>query len=371
MIDFLILLLVPLAISIGALVYFKGKITILEFACQAVVLFIFVGGCIGIAYWSDTADKEIWNGQVTSKTRDEVSCRHSYECNCYYTEDCDSKGSCTQTRHCSTCYEHSYDVDWNVHSSINESVGIETIDRQGLRMPPRWGSAFVGEPWSSEHSYENYIKANPDSVLTGGKGDVEKWKALIPAYPGIYDYYKANHFINMGPVPDVDYGTWNWLVNEDNKTLGPAKQVNLLVLLVKTSDPSYVQAFKTAWLGGKKNDAVVIIGSEDGHKIAFAEVVSWAVRANYRDNLRDDIMEIGTLDRRDDIMKAVYSETQTKFVRMHMKDMQYLMRSFQPSGTAMWVTFILATLLSCGISFGFLWYYRNEHGWEGHHRRRR
>ena len=52
MIDFLLLLIMPLLISIGALIYFKGKITIGEFAIQVGILFLFVGACIGVAYWS-------------------------------------------------------------------------------------------------------------------------------------------------------------------------------------------------------------------------------------------------------------------------------------------------------------------------------
>lgn len=233
-------------------------------------------------------------------------------------------------------------------------------------MPPRWGAAFVGEPWSSSHSYKNYILANPDSVLTGGKGDVEKWKKLIPDYPQVYDYYRSNHFINMG-VPNIDNGVWNWLTNEANKTLGPKKQVNVIVLTIPTADSSYVSALKTAWVGGKKNDAVIVIGSVDGHNIDFVDVVSWAVRADFRDNLRQDIRQIGSLDKRDDIMKAIYDETDKHFVRMHMKDMEYLMRSFQPSGTAMWITFILACLISGGISLAFLKLDEDNHGWNSYY----
>jgi len=367
MIDFILLLIVPLLISIGAMIYFRGKITWVEFLCQAGVLILFVAACVGLSYYQATSDKELWNGQVVDKKRLEVSCRHSYRCHCH--EVCSGSGnsrSCSEE--CDTCYEHSYDVDWNVYASLGakqEEVSIDTIDRQGLKMPPRWGRSYIGEPWTSQHTYENYILANPDSVLTGGKGDVKKWSNwhMIPDYPGVFDYYRSNHFINLA-VPNVDFNTWNWLVNEANKTLGPKKQVNILVILVKTADSSYAQALRTAWLGGKKNDAVVVIGSQDGHKIEFVDVISWAVRADFRDNLRQDIRDIGTLDQRDAIIKAIYDETDNRFVRMHMKDMEYLMRSFQPSGTAMWITFILGCLVSLGISFGFLKYYEDEHGWE-------
>jgi hypothetical protein len=369
LIDFLLLLIVPLLLSITALIIFKGRITIVEFLCQVGILMVFVGACLGIAYWSKTSDTELLNGQITGLGRVEVSCSHSYQCHCH--QVCSGSGnnrSCSEE--CDTCYEHSYDVDWRVYSNIGQSINIGREDRQGLIEPKRWDKAFAGEPFTITHSYENYIMANPDSVLTGGKGNVEFWKKLIPEYPGTFDYYKSNHFINMG-VPNIDFNTWNWLVNEANKTLGPKKQVNLLVIVVPTDSSAYVQALKTAWIGGKKNDAIIVIGSKDGHNIAFVEVVSWAVHADFRDNLRTDIMMLGSLDKRDEIMQAVYDETNGRFVRMHMKDMQYLMRSFQPSGTAMWVIFILSTLLSTGISFGFLYYYADEHRWTPSYKRSR
>ena len=68
-------------------------------------------------YWSETASKAIYS----EPWDEEVPCRHSYSCNCHT----DSKGN----EHCSTCYMHSYDVDyhpayWELVSSSGVSVGI-------------------------------------------------------------------------------------------------------------------------------------------------------------------------------------------------------------------------------------------------------
>lgn len=353
MIDFLLLLIFPIAIAIGATLLYNKKISISELAIQCGVIMLFLAAGIGIAYWSNTDDVEFLNGQVTGRARQEVSCEHSYRCHCH--EVCSGSGnskSCSEE--CDTCYEHAYDVDWHIFSSIGRTVDINRVDSQGLIEPKRWDAAYLGEPFTVEHHYVNYIKANPESVLTGGKGDVEKWKQFIPSYPKVYDYYKANHYINMR-TPNVDDKTWGWLVNEADKTLGPMKQVNIIVTLVGTADPSYVYALKTAWLGGKKNDAVVVIGSRDGHVIDFVDVISWATHADFRDSLRDDIMQIGTLDRKDAIIKVIYSDTKERFVRMHMKDLQYLMRSFQPSGIAMWTLFILSTIISISFSIYFIY----------------
>ena len=347
MINFLLLLLVPLFIGTLVMFVYNGKVTRLEFLTQIGIVAAFIAICMALSYCDRTADVEIWNSQVVSRTRDKVSCEHSYPCNC---RPVSCGKNCTSIQ-CDTCYEHPYDVDWNVHSSTNEVATIDRIDSQGLRMPPRWGAVFLGEPFSSKHQYTNYILANPDTVLLGTRGDDKKFAKWIPKYNStIYDYYKHDPVVNMG-VPNVDIGTWNWLFREVNKQLGPLKQVNINVILVPTDDRSYVLALKDAWVGGKKNDATIVIGSLDGHEIKWADILSWSPSGQYKTDIKDGIEDIGTLDRRDDIQQLVLKVTKNEFVRMHMKDLKYLVRSFQPSLTAMWIIFVLATLLEIGLAY--------------------
>jgi hypothetical protein len=352
MINFLLLMLVPIGIAIFSILYFKGKVTLAEFGAQLAVPAVCMLAGLGIAYCQSTTDTEIWNGRITAKKMERVHCRHSYRCNCY--TSCSGTGhsrSCHQV--CQTCYEHSFDQDWNVYASTNESLSINTIDRQGLKMPPRWGAAYIGEPFSSSHWYTNYILANPESVLLGGKGDREKFKAFLPAYPGIYDYYKTPHFLNLG-VRSIDQGasaSWEWLLDEMNGTLGVQKQVQILLILVPVADPAYMLALKDHWIGGKKNDAVVVIGTSNGHKIDFADVLTWSPSAKYRILLRDELQKIGNIDKRDDIAAAISRITKDNFVRMEMKQYEYLVRSFQPSPSAMLFLFLFGTFGSIALAW--------------------
>lgn len=353
MLNFLLLMILPIAVAIGSIYWFREKVTLHEFGAQLAVPAVCMLFGLLAAYYQSTTDIEVWNGRVTAKQSVKVSCRHSYSCNCR--QVCSGSGkdrTCSTV--CDTCYEHSYDVDWDVHASTGETVTIDTIDRQGLKMPPRWGAAYIGEPFSSSHYYTNYILANPDSVLLGGKGDVETFKSLLPPrYPSdISDYYRAQHVINMGvPIPTAATQQWEWLMDEVNGDFGVQKQVNAILLFVKTDDPKYVLALKDVWIGGKKNDAIIVIGSLDGHRIAFVDVVSWSPAAAFKVTLKDDILRIGSLDRRDDIIMAIRAAIGGKFERLHMKDYQYLVRSFQPSSTAMIVLFIFGVLLSAGLAY--------------------
>src|SRR5208282_20480 len=170
--NFLLLMIFPVLIALATLLAFKGKVLFWEFAAQVGVVALFVGVALACVYEGRTYDTEVWNGQVTEREHHHVSCEHSYECNCYT----DDKGN----RHCSTCYEHLYDVDWTVHASTGEAIDIAREDRQGLTEPKRWDAVFPGEPFESKHHFTNYILANPDSVLLGTKGNTERFGKWIP-----------------------------------------------------------------------------------------------------------------------------------------------------------------------------------------------
>jgi hypothetical protein len=188
-----------------------------------------------------------------------------------------------------------------------------------------------------------------------GQGDIsrkeKRFKDLLPTYPtDIHDYYRATHVLNAGGVPVDDWASWVWLMNEVNGDLGVQKQVNVTLLFVKTADPKYVLALKDKWLGGKKNDAIIVIGSLDGNKIEFADVVSWSPNELFKVTLRDNIMTAGSLRRRDVIADVIRAEIGGKFQRMHMKDYHYLVRSYQPSSGVMLFLIIFGFLGSVGLA---------------------
>lgn len=149
------LMLVPLLIGLLALFTSRGKITIKEFLLMegACLVILFAGW--QISRWTSLEDREILSGRITEKKKVQVGCRHSYSCNC--TDHCssDSRGNQSCITVCQTCYDHSYDYDWNLYTNVPATISIGTVDRQGLIMPPRWGTAYVGEPVAVENTYTN------------------------------------------------------------------------------------------------------------------------------------------------------------------------------------------------------------------------
>ena len=344
----ILILIVPLAWPIAAKVIFGKSLDWGELAINLAV------GCAiaGLTYWAGltymTLDYEVWNGEVLAKQREEVSCSHSYSCNCRQT--CSGSGkdrSCSTT--CDTCYEHSHDYDWVLKTNV-ERITIDRVDRQGVHMPRRFEIAKVGDPVAVPKSYTNYVKAVPETLFNAEKGiDIGKFQGKIRGYPiDVRDYHYVDRAISIGvPIPMSELHLWSDGIANLLKELGPKKQANVVVLFVNDPDPNYYYALRRSWLGGKKNDIVVIIGSTEYPKIEWVRVMSWTDKEIFRVTLRDDIEEIGTIDR-ERILTAVREDTLKLYERKRMRDFEYLKREIEPPT---WVI-ALAVFLGAGSSVG-------------------
>lgn len=357
---FLTFFIVPLLICVITWIFTK-KITWKEAAAQLVVQAVLVGSFVVVILQSNMSDKEVWNGVITNKKRVEVSCSHSYKCHCYTTcsQSCSGSGSsrsCSQscTEHCQTCYDHRYDVDWEIYSSLKESWDIGRIDRQGLGEPPRWTVAKIGEPTSTAHSYDNFIKGSPDSLFKTGQNDLTYQKKL-PKYPiSIFDYHRLNRLVRIDHyMTDGDITKWNEGISKISSELGSSKQVNIVVVITELSQ-DYFQALNKHWLGGKKNDAIPVIGVDKDRNILWVEVMSLS-NEEFKVKLRNDLMDTNKLDI-DTTLSTIKRVVQESYVRRPMKDFEYLKSSIQPTmGQWIW-GMVLSILISIGLSFLFYLY---------------
>ena len=305
-------------------------------------------------------DYQYVNGKVIEKKRERVSCEHSYECNCY--NSCSGSGSNqTCTRICSTCYEHSYDIDWAVYFDTPTRVEIDRIDRQGVRMPARWDAVYLGEPGTFVDSYTNYIKGAPDSLFYfQDKAAVAKYKNL-PHYPiSTFDYYHANKVWDYHDVlGNETRKAWNAKLMSVNAELGPKHQMNIQIFIVKGVDPDYFQALRTFWLGGKKNDILPVFSVDEKKNILWVDVMAWADSYSFNVSLRDSLTALKTLD--DRIFDVITHEVQTKYKRKHMREFQYLENMATPTPTFYFWSVLIEALLCIGLS---LWFTVNSFTYE-------
>lgn len=347
----LAILALPVLWIIASRFIFKHHISTKEMAIQFGVTFIFVIVAYYLSVATLTSDVELINGQITGKESVRVRCEHSYDCHCRRVTKRRSDGSTYTQRKCKTCYDHSYDVDWKVYSNVG-NFEISRVNRQGTTMPPRWAAVQIGEPASTTHSYENYIKAAKLSLFNKDKALDAQFTALIPQYPGVFDYYRVNRVIPVGiNVPQI--AEMNKRLNEHMRWLGPNKQANIIVVIVNTVDPNYRYALERAWLGGKKNDIVVTIGVTKYPTIDWVDVITIGNNSGnemLQVRIRDQLMYLQSLQKSDTIINVIAGTVRVDFNRKSMKDFEYLKSEIQPSSTALSIIFLLTILCNIGLS---------------------
>jgi hypothetical protein len=344
-------LIIALLVAAGSYVFFKDTFTTKEFALHVVISIVVAGGTVGIIYYQNTSDTEMWNGRVSKKYRETVPCSHSYSCDCHTT--CSGSGkNRTCTEYCDTCYRHyrgsrkirGNDYNWVVKTTNNEKLKIARIDSQGVKEPPRWTKVILGEPTSVPHHFVNYLKANPDTILRQ-KGHLEKFPD-VPEHPKVYDYYRARRVIPYG-ISVTDLNAWDTALDNINADLGSKKQVNMILLLSKNKPYEYVYAVEEKWIGGKKNEAILFINTDSDGKIDWAKVVSWSKEKRFDVQLESDIHDLETLSI-NGVMGAIRTNISKNFVRRPMEEYKFLAARVTPT-TTQWV---IALILNLAISIG-------------------
>lgn len=375
---FFILLAMPTVIALIGFIAGKGnKLTWKEFIALEIVMIILIAVGLFSARSNSMSDIEIWNGWIKNaefyeEWWERVSCRHEIPCS-----HRDKDGN---RRHSNDGHYHRYDVDyvppyWKFITSNEEEMKIDASYFEfltGVFRNKRYveiyrsskdhgnGNKYVTEyiagqsefiPTSTEHEFKNYIKANPNTILRRiGQGN--KFDNLIPPYPRVKNKIECDRFLTMG-LNVSNAVNWNKKLAEINGRLGRKKQVNITTIVVNTPDSSYVHSLEEKWLGGKKNDFVIIIGCTQYPNIGWVRMMSWSQSEDLKVELRDAIMDVGSLEKRDEILQEIETQINQKFVRRKMADFAYLMAGWQPpAGTLLWL-FVVGFVMSIGSTIYF------------------
>lgn len=324
-------------------VIWRSKITGKEMLFNLIVPLIMFAIFWAASMQNKISDTEILNGKVLQKTRDIVHCRHSYQCRCY--TSCSGSGKHRNCRrYCSTCYEHSFDFDYNVKSNIG-LFSIDTVDRQGLITPKRFASINIGDPVSKTHKYKNYLKGSKNSIFNiYGKMSKDEIKK-IPKYPlKIYDYYNIDRVIDQENIlTKAQKKDFNKKLSLMLADVGFIKKMNAVIVLTKKSD-IYALNLLNQWYGGKKNDVIIIIGVTNS-KIEYVRIHSWSLHSIFDVKLRDAILDIEYIDY-DKIVKSIEYETRKDYIRRSFKEFEYLKWQIIPS----MISIALFTIICLAIS---------------------
>lgn len=220
-------------------------------------------------------------------------------------------------------------------------------------MPPRWGEVQVGEPVARSHVYTNYVKAVPESLFNH-EGATYAGLPPVPAYPQVYDYYRVNRVLTVGVnLPNAN--AWNAHLSDILKELGPKKQANVTLVFVNTADQMYRHKLEAEWLGGKKNDVVVMFGVTDYPKIAWVDVMTFGLNMGnerFHMTLKNNLFNLGELDQ-DKVMSEIQTQVMAYYDRPQMKNFEYLKDAITPPTWLLIVIFILEMALSIGLTVYF------------------
>jgi hypothetical protein len=366
------IVLIPVAISLFCKFALRWDISWLEWGAQVVIGLACLSMIWAMGRYSAASDVEIVNGAVISKNAWRFSCpedtsnpcRNSYQCHPYEvcTSSTDSKGNTTQscTTHYHTCYDYPWEQNWYVNNNmpVNQSIEIDRVDRQGAVEPPRYTQARIGDPTSAQHGYKNWVKASVGTLYSQDKRSNETYAALIPGYPlKVYDYYNVDRVITPTKLKLANEDAWNYELAKAVSTLGPQKQMNLVVVIAEGVGRDYAYGLRRGWEGFKKNDAVIVIGTRNG-AIEWAEVMSWSKNKLFEVELRNAIsvdmqgQAINSVDPAQFFAK-VRDVGMRNFERRPMAEFEYLKGSIPPPAWLSWVCAIVAIVLGIGTSYVF------------------
>lgn len=298
--------------------------------------------------YSQTLDYEIWSGSITGKNRSEDTYLRSYDCNCR--DVCSGTGdNRTCSRQCDTCYERRYTVTWDAYSNIGnyriKHLDSSSISVYGTPNPERFNIIKNGDPVAKTVSFTNYVKAAPLSVFHNTVVE-EQFKALIPDYPDkIYDFYHIDRVLASGVnIPDLQI--WNMALSALMCELGFESKANIVIVFVGTNDKAYVESLKNAWLNGKKNDVIIVLGMTDYPNVQWVDVFGWTDEELFKVQLKQALEKekVVNIYKTLDIIKE---HVKGSFKYKNMEDFAYLENAIEPP---LWVI-IVGIFFSIIISF--------------------
>lgn len=327
---------------------------------------------VGMRYGTDLDDFCVLNGHVQSATYEEPWTEEYWESESYASGR-DSKGNTTystrrvrKTRYHGPEWHANTTVgSWGIHSSMYAGyVNRFSNQRQtgsshsgqcswgdGKTFTTSWkGDLATIIPVSNTESVINWVKASKGTVLRGKGSDVYK---VLP-YPTLMDTPrgpKQPRVLSAGvPLKSEWIQATEWDMDVLADAVGSNKQANPL-LYFTSADPGYAEAIKSEWIGGKKNDVIIVIGVKEWPKVEWIEVIAWSKNAGFTAESRDALTMVD-LNNREQLTRTVGQLIRTKFERNPMSSFEYLKADVE---TPRWIHFVAGLLiLVAGLCAGLI-----------------
>jgi hypothetical protein len=351
MMFFAVFVIVAMCWCAIAKLIWRDEITWIEFGIQigssvALTLFVLIG-----SYFFNVSDQQTLIGSVTEKVRENDSHQESYDCNCRDVSSGSGKDR-TTTRVCDTCWRTVYTVDWYLHTTIGK-IRVDSDNSYSKSVwntpdPDLFIKSYVGEPCAKKDSYTNYLIASKSLFNTSTYA--VQTTLPVPDYPQLTNLYHITNVFSVGS--SIDVSVWNNMLLEKLKTLSAKKQINVIIIVAKTTDRNYRYAVEKAWLGGKKNDYVVVLGTDDNNTIRMVEGFTFGLsQGNFLmlSQVATQLQDV-SLDPKT-VIDIIANNVDTTFSRKPMKDFEYLIKEKVPSTTTITILGFLQFLVCCVLTY--------------------
>jgi hypothetical protein len=287
--------LVPIFVG-TFLFFFSKKVVWWEWLVGSAAAFLVAGIVHWTSFNSQTADFETWSGQITH-ARQFSAWEEFFQEAVYRTETYTTGSGKNKQTHTRQVFSHWRDCTrWHnehfvCYSNIDTSHFISKDqynhwktqwknerkirgDRSTLEHNSRQigGDPFdyetscpssIIEPIHCQKSVVNRLKA-AQSVFNFVKVSPETEKLLFK-YPESNNPFSSNRVLGT-TTSKISAKQWDIL----NAKLGPIKKVNLIIVGFDSSDHTLAESQKALWIGGKKNDLVLVYGN------GWSRVFGWS-----------------------------------------------------------------------------------------------
>lgn len=341
-------LLIPLgAWIIIAKIFFKHEFTLQEMALQFGVTAIAIMGIVFAGFSSQTSDTMMVNGIVTNMNPVKRTCSQYWSdyadsfCTNQHTRTVRNGESCSTIdgkRRCTPKYKTQYKsvYSWERRYFIVSTLGeyeVRRVDNQGVKTPPRFESANVGDPVAATVTYTNYIKGAASTLFNQKLQEVVDVK-----YPEVYDLYHIDRvFYTDLPSPPF-LNQWNRDLEKLNAKV--AKTGANVIINVTSKSQVWAEQLSQSWDAHNINDVVIVIGVE-GEKIAWVDVRDWSADKMLGIIIRDLIMMLPRVDK--DMINQIVDVTVSKHYKAQkMEDFKYLEDDIT---TPNWVLILVGLIL--------------------------
>lgn len=341
----------------GGIAWLKSReIILLEWLLASLACFVVAGLMHFFAVFRQVSDYETWSGRVTSvtfhpeweeeyqqmRTRT-VGSGKDATTEIYYTTE-------YRTHHefwsAETTLE-TLDISQNYYNQIANKFGGKIEKRKVYKSGFHSGDPYIYpcknltnwlQPVTTQRLFENRVKAAPSTF---------SFSRVPEGMRGLYEYPKNEDKFHSDRLMGSADLSVNWLkFDQMNSRLGPEKRVNVIFLgMGATADSMLGEWQRSKWVGGKKNDLIVMWGGLN-KKPTWVKVFGWTDSDICKKNIETLVLERGISD---EILPDIEQEIRKNY---KLKDWD---KSFGkiPIDAPMWSIWVF--LLVATISQVFIW----------------